>query len=218
MNSMEEFWSPVFVSVKVAAVAVIWTAIMGTLAGKAMAGRSFKGKTVLETLLMLPLVLPPTVVGLILIVLFGNEGIIGKALNSFNLSLMFTWQAAVIAAVVVAFPLMFQTAKQAFLSVDTDIVNAAKVDGANGWNILWRIELPLSVKPLVSGVILSFTRGFGEFGATFMFAGNIPGKTETIPVAIYVAYESGKMGLVSLWVFVSAAFSFLFLWMASRLK
>jgi molybdate transport system permease protein len=212
---MEEFWSPVFVSGKVAAAAVIWTAVIGTMAGKAMAGRAFKGKIAVETLLMIPLVLPPTVVGLILIVLFGNKGMFGKV---FEFPLMFTWQAAVIAAVVVAFPLMFQTAKQAFLSVDRDIVNAAKVDGANGWNILWRVELPLAARQLVSGVILSFTRGFGEFGATLMFAGNIPGETQTIPVAIYVAYEAGNMELVWLWVSVSVTFSFLLLWIASRLK
>ncbi|MGF6947623.1 ABC-type molybdate transport system permease subunit [Neobacillus sp. B4I6] len=124
---------------------------------------------------------------------FGNTSIIGKTLSLFQQSIMFTWWAAVFSSVVVAFPLMLQTAKQAFLSVDQDIINVARVDGANEFKVFWKIEVPLTLRQLLAGIILSFTRGFGEFGSTFMFAGNIPGETQTIPVAIYVAYEIGDM-------------------------
>lgn len=215
---MQDFWSPVFLSVKVSIVAVFITTIFGTLIGKWMSGKLFRGKVLLETILMIPLVLSPTVVGLVLIVIFGNTGIIGKTLSLFQQSIMFTWWAAVISSVVVAFPLMFQTAKQAFLSVDQDIINVARVDGASVSKVFWKIEVPLTLRQLSAGVILSFTRGFGEFGATFMFAGNIPGKTQTVPVAIYVAYEIGDMQKLWLWVAVSVFISFLFLWVSSRLK
>ncbi|MFC3882192.1 molybdate ABC transporter permease subunit [Bacillus songklensis] len=215
---MQDFWSPVFLSIKVSVMAVIFTAICGTLAGKWMSGKSFKGKIALETILMIPLVLPPTVVGLMLIVVFGSQSFIGKMFGAFQQSVMFTWWAAVISSIVVAFPLMFQSARQAFLSVDRDITNAARVDGAGEWKVFWMVEIPLAIRQLASGVVLSFTRGFGEFGATLMFAGNIPGKTQTVPVAIYVAYETGDMQKLWLWVAVSIIISFFFLWMSSRLK
>ncbi|MDQ1005157.1 molybdate transport system permease protein [Neobacillus niacini] len=215
---MQDFWSPVFLSVKVFIVAVIFTAFFGIYAGKWLSGKLFRGKIVLETILMIPLVLPPTVVGLILILFFGNTSFIGKTLNFFQYSIMFTWWAAVISSIVVAFPLMFQTAKQSFLSVDRDITNAAYVDGAGEWKVFWKIEVPLTLKQLAAGIILSFTRSFGEFGATLMFAGNLPGKTQTVPVAIYMAYETSDMQKLWLWVAVSIAISFLFLWMSSCLK
>ncbi len=215
---MQDFWSPVFLSVKISIVAVIFTTIFGTLTGKWMSGKSFRGKVALETILMIPLVLPPTVVGLILIVIFGNTSFIGETLSLFHQSIMFTWWAAVISSFVVAFPLMFQTAKQSFLSVDQDITSAARIDGASEWKVFWKVEVPLTLRQLAAGVILSFTRGFGEFGATMMFAGNIPGKTQTVPVAIYVAYETGDTQKLWLWVAVSVFISFLFLWVSSHLK
>ncbi|MGF6947601.1 molybdate transport system permease protein [Neobacillus sp. B4I6] len=212
---MQDFWSPVFLSVKVSIVAVIFTALFGVFAGKWLSGKLFKGKIVLETILMIPLVLSPTVVGLILILFFGNTSFIGKTLN---FSIMFTWWAAVISSIVVAFPLMFQTAKHSFLSIDRDITNAAYVDGAGEWKVFWKVEVPLTLKQLVAGIILSFTRSFGEFGATLMFAGNLPGRTQTVPVAIYMAYETNDMHKLWLWMAVSVFISFLFLWVSSRLN
>ena len=124
---------------------------------------------------------------------------------------MFTWWAAVIASTIVAFPLMYQSAKTGFSSIDCDIEHAARVDGANEWQVFMFISIPLALKALVSGGILSFTRALGEFGATLMFAGNIPGKTQTTPLAIYMAIDSGNMTLAWTWVLCMIAISFLML-------
>ncbi len=180
--------------------------------GRWMATHDFKGKLVLETVLLLPLVLPPTVVGFLLIVMFGKNSMLGHFIIwLFDQPIMFTWWAAVIASTIVAFPLMYQSAKTGFASVDRDIENAARVDGANEWQVFLYVSIPLASKALVSGGILSFTRALGEFGATLMFAGNIPGKTQTTPLAIYMAIDSGNMTLAWAWVLCMIAISFLLL-------
>ncbi len=177
-----------------------------------MTSVNFKGKVVLETIIMLPIVLPPTVVGFILIVIFGNNSIIGNLIEwIFNQSIIFTWYAAVLASTVVAFPLMYQSAKTGFLSVDKDIEDAAKVDGASNFRIFMKITMPLASVSLVTGAVLSFARALGEFGATLMIAGNIPGRTQTLPTAIYVALQSGNMSLAWLWVITIVAISFVML-------
>ncbi|WP_404333211.1 molybdate ABC transporter permease subunit [Mesobacillus maritimus] len=210
MNS--DFWSPILISLQTAAVALFIVVILGILIAKSMSRSKFKGKLFLETILLLPLVLPPTVVGFLLIILLGRNSIIGSILESFlGQPIMFTWSAAVIAAAVVAFPMMYQSAKTGFLSVDIRAEEAARVDGASEWKVFLSITLPLSAKALVAGVILSFARALGEFGATLMFAGNLPGKTQTMPTAIYVAFESGNMEAAWLWVSVIMVISFLML-------
>ncbi|MGM0899612.1 MAG: molybdate ABC transporter permease subunit [Bacillota bacterium] len=210
MNS--DFWSPILISLQTAAVALFIVVILGILIAKWMSRNKFKGKVFLETILLLPLVLPPTVVGFLLIILLGRNSIIGSILESFlGQPIMFTWSAAVIAAAVVAFPMMYQSAKTGFLSVDIRAEEAARVDGASEWKVFLSITLPLSAKALVAGVILSFARALGEFGATLMFAGNLPGKTQTMPTAIYVAFESGNMEAAWLWVSVIVVISFLML-------
>jgi molybdate transport system permease protein len=209
---MLEFWSPIWLSIKVSLIASVIVVVLGLLCGKWMARRYFKGKTVIETLLMLPLVLPPSVVGFLLIVLFGRNSPVGKAIEAlFHHPVMFTWWAAVIASVVVSFPLMYQSAKSGFESVDEAVEGAARIDGANEYQVFFYISIPLSIKTIVSGAILSFARGLGEFGATLMFAGNIPGKTQTIPTAIFVAIESGNMMMAWAWVLVTMFISFLLL-------
>ncbi|HEY4552686.1 MAG TPA: molybdate ABC transporter permease subunit [Bacillaceae bacterium] len=203
-----EFWDPVILSIKTASAAGFIVLIFGVLAAKAMSAARFKGKLVLETLFLLPLVLPPSVIGFLLIVVFGRGSMAGQLLEwVFRQPVMFTWWAAVIASSVVAFPLMYQSAKAGFESIDRDIEDAARVDGASGWKVLQLISIPLAMKAIVSGGILSFARALGEFGATLMFAGNIPGRTQTIPTAIYTAIESGNMGLAWLWVLCTIVIS-----------
>jgi molybdate transport system permease protein len=210
MNS--SFWSPILLSLQTAAVALLIVVVIGILIANWMSRKKFKGKVILETILLLPLVLPPTVVGFLLIVLLGRNSLIGSVIETLSgQPIMFAWPAAVIAAAVVAFPMMYQSAKTGFLSVDRRSEEAARVDGASEWKVFLYITLPLSVKALVAGVILSFARALGEFGATLMFAGNLPGKTQTMPTAIYVAFESGNMAAAWLWVSVIMVISFIML-------
>lgn len=207
-----DFWSPLKLSIEIALVSGIIVIVTGILFGKWMAKRNFRGKLFLETVLLLPLVLPPTVVGFLLIIIFGKNSVLGNLITwLFNQPVMFTWWAAVIASTVVAFPLMYQSAKTGFESVDVDIENAARVDGANEWQVFFFISIPLALKSIVSGGILSFTRALGEFGATLMFAGNLPGKTQTTPLAIYMAIGSGNMSLAWSWVICMIGISFLML-------
>lgn len=206
------FWSPIKLSITIAITAGCIVLLLGLLIGKWMAHKQFKGKLFLETLLMLPLVLPPSVVGFLLIVIFGRNSFVGTFLEKLTgQPIMFTWWAAVIASTVVAFPLMYQSVKTGFQTVNTEIEDAARTDGANEFSILLYISIPLSIKAIVTGFILSFTRALGEFGATLMFAGNIPGKTQTLPTAIYVAIDSGNMELAWLWVLTTVFISFLML-------
>ncbi|WP_044748708.1 molybdate ABC transporter permease subunit [Bacillus alveayuensis] len=207
-----EFWPPIGLSIKVSLTAGIIVLLAGLFAGKWMSRRRFRGKLILETFFMLPLVLPPSVIGFFLIILFGKNSPIGKAIEAiFHHPLMFTWWAAVIASAVVSFPLMYQSAKSGFESVDETVEGAARIDGANEYEVFLYISIPLSLKTIVSGAILSFARGLGEFGATLMFAGNIPGKTQTMPTAIFVAIESGNMTMAWMWVLVTIILSFLLL-------
>ncbi|WP_342041826.1 molybdate ABC transporter permease subunit [Bacillus sp. OTU2372] len=207
-----DFWSPVKLSIEVASVAGILVLILGLFFAKMMANTKFKGKAVVETIFLLPLVLPPSVVGFLLIVLFGRNSVVGQLIEwIFKQPLMFTWWAAVIASTVVAFPLMYQSAKSGFEGIDEDIENAARVDGANEYQLFLTISIPLSLKAIISGTILSFARALGEFGATLMFAGNIPGKTQTISTAIYIAMDSGNMDLAWLWVMCLVVISFFML-------
>ncbi|MFP3917608.1 molybdate ABC transporter permease subunit [Lysinibacillus telephonicus] len=209
---MQEFLSPIWLSIKIATISGIVVILLGTLIGRIFARKSFRGKAILETILMLPMVLPPTVVGFILIVIFGRNSIAGQAIEwLFNQPIIFTWWAAVIASIVVAFPLMYQSAKSGFQGIDLEIEEAARLDGASEWKVFLFISVPLASKALISGSILSFARALGEFGATLMFAGNIPGETQTIPTAIYIAIDSGNMNMAWMWVISIVIISFLML-------
>lgn len=214
-----DFWSPLKLSVEIAFVSGIIVIVAGILFGKFMAKHNFKGKLFLETVMLLPLVLPPTVIGFLLIILFGKNSVFGEFIIwLFDQPVMFTWWAAVIASTVVAFPLMYQSAKTGFESVDGDIENAARIDGASEWEVFFFVSIPLALKSIVSGGILSFTRALGEFGATLMFAGNLPGKTQTMPLAIYMAIDSGKMSLAWSWVICMIGISFIMLLIVHLLK
>lgn len=207
------FWEPIQLSITVTIAASIVVIITGTLLGYLFARKAFKLKLLLETLFMLPLVLPPSVIGFLLIVLFGNQSIFGKWIKViFGQSLIFTWYAAVIAASVVAFPLMFQTAKAGFQAIYKGIEEAAIDLGANSKQVFFRVSLPLAKKALLAGCILSGTRALGEFGATLMFAGNIPGVTQTVPTAIYMAIDNGNMFLAWAWVITMMGLSFILIY------
>lgn len=214
-----DFWSPVRLSVQIAGISGILVFIIGIMLARVMAKKRFRGRVILETVFLLPLVLPPSVVGFLLIVFFGKNGTLGQVIEKvFSQPIMFTWWAAVIASTVVAFPLMYQSAKTGFEGIDEEIENAARVDGAGEWKLFWYVSLPLAGKSILTGAILSSARALGEFGATLMFAGNIPGQTQTIPTAIYIAMDSGNMTLAWLWVGVIIAISFIMLFIVTYIK
>jgi len=182
-------WYPVILSLRVALISVGIISCLAIPLARLMARRDFYGKDIVEAAITLPLVLPPSVVGYGLLILIGKNGLLGKALESIGISLIFTWWAVVLAATVVAFPLMYQSAKAAFKSVDENFEKAARTLGASELRIFLTVTLPLAWPGIVAGLVLSFARALGEFGATLMVAGNIPGRTQTIPTAIYFAVE-----------------------------
>lgn len=172
-------------SVQVAIVATILVTIAGTLTGRVLARHAFRGREVVETLLTLPLVLPPTVTGYALLVVLGRSG-------PFKLPIPFTWIACVVAAAVMSFPLMHRAARVAFEELDPRHTLTAESLGATRLRSFFAIELPLARRGLAAGIALAFARGLGEFGATLMLAGNIPGRTQTLPLAVYEASLTGE--------------------------
>lgn len=194
--------SPLWISLKTAGLATIATFFAGIATAYWMLGYRGRWKSIIEALLVSPLILPPTVVGFLLLLLFGKNGPIGQFTAWFNFTVVFTWYAAAIAATVVAFPLMYKTALGAFEQVDSSLLQVAQTLGASSQRIFWRVLLPLSVPGILAGTVLAFARALGEFGATLMLAGNIPGQTQTIPMAIYFAVEAGAMNEAWLWALV----------------
>ena len=186
--------------------------------------RKVPGKNIWETILILPMILPPSIVGYLLLKVFGKRGPIGAfLLDTFGIQIVFTWIACVIAATVVALPLMYQNAKGAFQSVDPSYELAAKTLGSSSFKVFRTVTFPLSGPGIVSGIVLTFARALGEFGATLMLAGNIPGKTQTIPTAIYYAVVVGKDEKASMLVLIMVLFSFalvfgLNMWLKRREK
>lgn len=202
-------WQPVLLSVKVALMSLVIVAAIGTFLSYWMRHRDFAGKAVLEALFTMPLVLPPVVTGFLLLLLIGKLGPVGQFLNNvFHIQLIFTPYAAIIAGAIVAFPLMYQSAKAAFRSVDPNLEDAARTLGAGEWRVFWTVTIPLAWPGLVAGLVLSFSRALGEFGATIMVAGNIPGKTQTLPLAIYFAAESNDLTLAGFYVLIISLITF----------
>ncbi|MCD7947900.1 MAG: molybdate ABC transporter permease subunit [Oscillospiraceae bacterium] len=192
--------TPAWISLKITVTATIIIFFLGLLVAWKMANYTGKWHGLLDGILTLPLVLPPTVAGFIILVLIGKNGPIGKFFALFDVSLIFTWQAATIAAVVVAFPLMYKTAKGALEQIDTNVINVAKTLGASNARVFWRVALPMAWPGVLAATALAFARSLGEFGATLMVAGYIPGKTETIPTTIYYATQNGEMQTAAIWV------------------
>ena len=194
--------SPLWISLKTALFATTFSFFIGIVAAYWMLGYRGKWKSLIEGIFVSPLILPPTVVGFLLLLLFGKNGALGQLLLSLNISIVFTWYAAVITATVVAFPLMYKTALGAFEQIDANLLRVARTLGASEVTIFWRITLPLAMPGILAGTTLAFARALGEFGATLMLAGNIPGQTQTIPMAIYFAVEAGAMNEAWIWVLV----------------
>lgn len=200
---------PLLLSIKVAGISTIIVFLTGTVLARLLARRQFPGKSIVESLFLLPMVLPPTVVGFGLLILFGKNGWIGAWLADwFGIQVVFNWISAVLASIVVSFPLMYQSASAAFQTVDDRLEQAARTMGASEWRVFRTITFPLAWPGILAGSVLSFARGLGEFGATLMIAGYIPGKTDTIPLAIYFAVEAGDMKTAWTWVIVIAALGF----------
>ncbi|VBB07666.1 molybdate abc transporter permease protein [Lucifera butyrica] len=203
-------WQPVILSLKVAFTSLGLVFVAGTAAAVLMRKAHFPGKAALEAFFTLPLVLPPVVTGFLLLLLIGKQGPVGRILDQvWGIQLIFTPYAAVLAGAVVAFPLMYQSVKAAFQSIDTTLEDAARTLGSGEWRIFWTVTMPLAKHGLLAGLVLAFSRALGEFGATIMVAGNIPGKTETIPLAIYFAAESNDLNQAGFYVLIISALSFL---------
>ena len=188
------------ISLRAAIIATIVTFFFGIAAACFVSGYRGKFKGLIDGVLTLPLVLPPTVVGFLLLILFGKNGPLGKFLMALGTSVIFSWPATVIAASVVAFPLMYRTVRSAFEQIDQNIIYAARTLGVSEWKIFWKITIPLSWPGVAAGTVLAFARALGDFGATLMIGGNIPGKTLTIPAAIFFAAEGGEMRKALIWV------------------
>ena len=185
--------SALWLSVKVAIAATALNAILGIPLAYLLARRRFWGRGLVDLLVTLPLILPPTVTGYYLIVLLGRRGLLGAPLfAATGWSIAFTWYAAVVAATVMALPLLVRTARAAIESVDRDLERAAYTLGRSEWRTALEVTLPLARNGLIAGLVLAFARALGEFGATLMLAGNIPGKTATVPLAIYTAVQTGE--------------------------
>ncbi|PSB20708.1 molybdate ABC transporter permease subunit [Phormidesmis priestleyi ULC007] len=185
--------SPLWISLKVSLLATAITFGLGTIVAYRMYLYRGKARSLIEGILIAPLILPPTVVGFVLLTLLGKNGVLGQILTFWDLSLVFTWYAAVLAAMIVSFPLMYRAALGAFEQIDPLLLDAGRLEGASEGGVFWYIALPLAMPGILAGTVLTFARALGEFGATLMLAGNIPRQTQTMPMAIYFAVEAGAI-------------------------
>jgi molybdate transport system permease protein len=200
-------WSPFWISLATSVTATLVTLGAGLSAAAWRERRDGPAMALVDGVFLLPLVLPPTVVGFLLLLLFGRNGPLGRMLLHFGATVVFSWPATVIAAAVVAFPLMYLTAWAALEQVDPHFLEAARTLGASEWRVFREVALPLAWPGILAGTILSFARALGEFGATLMLAGNIPGKTETIPIAIYFAVEADDLPRAVAWCLIDVVIS-----------
>lgn len=202
--------SPILISMRTASLAILITFFLGIMAARGiMALHSVKLRVVLDSLLTLPLVLPPTVAGFFLLYIFGVRRPVGKfLLDFFSWKIAFSFSATVLAAVVVSFPLMYRSARAAFQQVDQDLIYAARTLGMPEGRIFWRVVMPLARPGVAAGGVLAFARGLGEFGATAMIAGNIAGKTRTLPLAVYSQVAGGNMEAAYEYVAILVAICF----------
>lgn len=211
-------WIALALSLKVAGWATAINLLLGTAVGFALARYRFPGRELLDAVLTLPMVLPPTVLGYYLLVLVGKRGWLGQWLyDTWGINLIFTWQGAVIAATLVAFPLVLKSARAAFEGVDSQLEQAGRVLGLGEWALFFRVTLPMAWRGVLAGVLLAFARALGEFGATLMVAGSIPGRTQTLSVAIYEAVQAGQDSTANTLVLITSVTCVAVLLSAGRL-
>ena len=211
-------WFPLWLSLQVACVSTALAIAAGLSIAYLLANRDFRGKEVVDAAVSLPLVLPPTVIGYYLLVLIGRASPFGKLWEKvFHAPLVFTWKAAVAAALLHSLPLLVKSARAALESVDRSCERAARTLGASEWRLFWRVTLPLARRSILAASALAFARSLGEFGATLMVAGNIPGRTQTVALAIYDAYENGNTSVALALVLVISGVALVILSFANRL-
>lgn len=223
MNSFNWSWdvigSPILLSLQIACVAGSLAFLLSIVIAMWMNRHTFPGKSIVETVFMLPLVLPPSVVGLLLLTILGRRSWIGQVAEWLtHQPIVFSATGAIIAATVVSFPLAYQTLKTGFALVDKDVLESARSQGASELQLLWYMILPLAWRSLVTGFVLAFARALGEFGATLMVAGNIPGKTQTLPTAIYFAVDANNMPLAWSLTIITILISFILLLVTGRIR
>lgn len=215
---MAAAWIALALSLKIALWATVFNLILGVGIGYLFARKAVWGRELLDTLLTLPMMMPPTVLGYYLLVVLGKNGFIGQFLQQYlNINLIFTWQGAVVAATVVSFPLVFKPARAAFDSLDPQLEQAGRVLGISNVGVFLRITLPLAWRGILAGVLLAFARSMGEFGATLMVAGSIPGQTQTLSIAVYEAVQAGDDQLANTLVLIISVVCILILLLTSRL-
>lgn len=214
MNMMDDIFPALLLSLKVASCATLINLILGTFLGFVLAKTRIIGRNVLDALFTLPMVLPPTVMGYYLLVLFGSHGKLGQWLEQqFGVHLIFTWQGAVLAAVVVTFPLVVKPARVAFANVNPQLEQAARTLGVSEMAVFFRITLPLAWRGILAGLLLAFARALGEFGATLMIAGSIPNETQTLSIAVYEAVQAGNDVLANQLVVLISVVCVCLLWL-----
>ena len=203
--------SPIIISMKTATIAILFTFILGLLAARWILYRKSDATRIFwDGIFTMPLVLPPTVAGFFLLVFFGSYGPVGKLFENYlGIKIAFSWVATILAAVVMSFPLMYRSARGALEQIDEDLIFAARTLGMSEWSIFFRVMIPNALPGIISGGVLAFARGLGEFGATAMIAGNIRGKTRTLPLAVYSAVASGKMDDAGQYVVILVGISFI---------
>ena len=218
METLQSVISPLMLTLKIASISTVFVTVLGIIIAYVLAKREFTGKWLADVLVTLPLVLPPTVTGYILVILLGKNGILGSIFTKITGSgILFTWQAAAIAAFVVSLPLMVKTATSAIGAVDRSVEEAACILGRSELETALFITLPLAKKGIIAGCVLSFARAVGEFGATLMVAGNIQGKTSTMPLSIYGAYQAGNNEFANLLVLILIVISLVTIAATSKL-
>ena len=202
--------SPIIISMKTATIAILFTFILGLLAARWILYRkSEAAKIFWDGIFTMPLVLPPTVAGFFLLVLFGSYGPVGKLFEDYlGIRIAFSWGATILAAVVMSFPLMYRSARGALEQIDDDLIFAARTLEMSEWSIFFRVMIPNALPGIISGGVLAFARGLGEFGATAMIAGNIPGRTRTLPLAVYSEVAAGNMDAAYQYVLVIVVICF----------
>jgi len=211
-------WITLALTLKVAAWATAINLGLGVAAGWLLARKRFPGRELLDAILTLPFVLPPTVLGYYLLVVIGKRGWLGHWLqDSFGINLIFTWQGAVIAATIVSFPLVLKAARAAFEAVEPQLENAARVLGLNELAVFFRVTLPMAWPGILAGTLLVFARSLGEFGATLMVAGSIPGRTQTLSIAVYEAVQAGQDDTANFLVAITSITCIVVLLAAGRL-